>query len=119
MTPLDVLRLVDIIFFSLPIVVASALLVFKTNQIRALQKRFKIQMVIFRDMLAVGYLFFAAGFFYVEEDVAEWFHHEQFEELGRIAFHAIALFTIIVITVSFFHYYRMMTVTESRPAEPT
>jgi hypothetical protein len=108
MTPLDTIRLLDIFFISIPIIAVSALLVLKTMQIRALQKRYNIQMVLFRNIMIVGYLLFAAGFFYLVEDAAEWYEQELVEELARVAFHLLVLSIAIAIAASLYHYYRLI-----------
>jgi hypothetical protein len=116
---LDTLRLVDIFALALPIIFVSGLLVLKTNAIRSLQRRYNIQMVLFRDILAVGYLFIFAGVFYMVEDVSEWYGNELYEEVSRVAFHALALVIIIAVTVSFYHYYRLISHEPSPEAPAT
>ena len=108
MTPLDILRLADVFALAVPIMAASTLLVLKTRQIRGMQKRYNIQMVIFRNIMIVGYLFFFAGFFYLAEDATEWIGLGFYELVTRISFHLLVLAIIVAITLSLYQYYRFM-----------
>ncbi|MDG6988432.1 MAG: hypothetical protein JRN21_03810 [Nitrososphaerota archaeon] len=108
MTPLDVLRLADVLLLALPMVAVSVLLVLKTRQIRELQKRYNIQMAIFRNLMVVGYLFLAAGFFFLAEDAAEWLGLDYYQGVARMGFHALSLVIVVAVTLSLYQYHRLM-----------
>ena len=108
LTPLDILRLADVFALAVPIMAASTLLVLKTRQIRGMQKRYNIQMVIFRNIMIVGYLFFFAGFFYLAEAATEWIGLGFYALVTRISFHLLVLAIIVAITLSLYQYYRFM-----------
>jgi hypothetical protein len=114
MTPLDILRVADILLLALPMVAVSALLVLKTRQIRELQKRYNIQMAIFRNLMAVGYLFLAAGLFFLAEDAAEWMGLGYYQGVARMGFHALALVIVIAVTLSLYQYHRLMTMSPAQ-----
>jgi hypothetical protein len=104
-----VLHLVDIFAVSLPVIIVSALLVLKTRAIRSHQKRYSIQMILFRDILLIGYLFIFAGFLFLAGDVSEMYDNELYEELSRVGFNVLLLVIVIAVTVSFYKYHNLMT----------
>jgi hypothetical protein len=103
------MRLADILILGIPILVISTLLVIKTRAIKILQRRYNVQMVIFRGILVVGYLFFALGVFLVTANLLELFGYEFLEDAADTLWHAVALAVLIALTWSFYHYYRLLT----------
>ena len=103
------LRLFDIFGLSIPILVVSTLLVRKTMSIRSVQKRYGIEMVVFRGILGVAYLLFLDGAFFLLADVSETLGFNTMEEVFESAWHVLALGVLVVVTVSFYGYHRILT----------
>ena len=105
------IRLFDIFGLSIPTVVVSLILVRKTMSIRSIQKRYGVEMVVFRGILSIAYLLFLSGVILLIADVSVALGFELVEEVFESAWHVLALGVMVVVTISFNRYYRILSQT--------
>jgi hypothetical protein len=104
----QVLELATIVCFAIPILITSAALVYVTRVIRSLQNQFRLQMMVFRGILTVGYVFFIAGLALFIEETSELAGNSSVATVARLAWHGATLVALIILTLSFLQYLRVL-----------
>jgi hypothetical protein len=108
---LDYNQLVDlatIVCFAIPILITSVVLVNVTRSIEAVQSQYRLQMMVFRGILTVGYVFFVAGSALFVEETLELLGHATIALVARLIWHAATLVALIILTLSFLQYLRVL-----------
>jgi hypothetical protein len=104
----EVLELATIVCFAIPILITSTVLVYVTRVIRSLQSQYRLQMMVFRGILTVGYVFFIAGLSLFTEETSELLGYNTIATVARLAWHATTLVALIILTLSFLQYLRIL-----------
>jgi hypothetical protein len=102
------LELATILCFAIPILITSIVLVYVTRVIKSLQSQYKLQMMVFRGILTVGYVFFIAGLALFTEETSELLGHNSIATVARLAWHGATLVALIILTFSFLQYLRVL-----------
>jgi hypothetical protein len=106
--PAQIVDIITILVFALPILVTSTILVWITRAIRSIQNQYKIQMMVFRGILAVAYVFFIAGLALLIEETCEIFGLTFVATIARFGWHAATLMGMVILTLSFLQYLNVL-----------
>jgi len=104
----QLLELATIVCFAIPILITSVILVYVTRVIRSLQNQYRLQMMVFRGILTVGYVFFISGLALFVEETSELLGHNSIATVARFTWHAATLVALIILTLSFLQYLRVL-----------
>ncbi len=112
MNATQLVLLIHIYVLGIPILGASLFLLITTMRIRSFLGRYAIQRTIFRGILLAGYLFVFIAVMHLLGHVLEWYGYDLLAIEVEGVWHGIMLLVLVVLSYSFYQYYRTLSSSE-------